>query len=75
MQSGCGLVDNPLHLEWINGEPSSSAVRDETPFFKEAPAMHFRPSVEDLDYEAQTLLNLRQAQERKLLAEQNKDQY
>lgn len=63
MQSGCGIQNNPLQLEWVSGEPEAgaSSLSETKPL---------RTLEEERDYESLTMMRLRQAQERKQLAEQ-----
>ena len=71
MESGCGMEENPLQLSWISGNPSVS--RGENSRVRPTPKSQTPPTrtlEDDRDYETLTLMRLRQAQERKRLAEQ-----
>lgn len=76
IESGCGLEGNPLHMVWASGGPSvlggrssrGQLVLDPQPHDLHTPLA--RSLEEDRDYESLTLMRLRQAQEKKRLAEQ-----
>lgn len=68
LESECGLKDNPLQLVWASGKPSAT-VSSKTVSNKAADLGKVSLDLGD-DYEAITLMRLRQAQERKRLAEE-----
>lgn len=63
LESGCGLKENPLQIVWTSGKPSTASV-------SKSCAGNESPLERGEDYERITLMRLRQAQERKRLAEE-----
>jgi len=63
-------MDNLLQFEWVGGEPQTAASSTAQGLF---PSPAHRTSEEERDYESLTMMKLRQAQERKELAEQLKE--
>ena len=70
----CGLENNRIKLSWLSGEPRSGIVRDgcvQSGGGDDVPAFPTESSLQrETDYESITLMRLRQAEERKRLAQQ-----
>lgn len=78
-ETSCGIVGNPLSLSWLKGEPKNfekNLVANDSPEpVPTAGSSCQRGSAysdmhRDSDYESVTLTRLRQAEERKRLAQQ-----
>ena len=81
-ETSCGIAGNPLSLSWLSGEPKNfkkdlrtSVANDSPEPVSTAGSSCQRGSAysdihRDSDYESVTLTRLRQAEERKRLAQQ-----
>jgi hypothetical protein len=65
LEKVCGLKENPLQMVWASGEPKASSKEPKATISKTVET----PLERGDDYEAVTLMRLRQAQERKSATE------